>query len=372
MLHAFLTSNIARSALKKYKKMENENLRFYIQLRFKLGIDATRIHNDFKSTLGDKAPSYSFVTKWIHFFKEGRENLEDEQRIGRPITATVPTNIDAVRNFIEEDPYCTYDEIEAETSFNQYTIQTILHDHLHLRKITSRWVPHELSAKNRQDRVRMCKENLDKFESGAWRLCDVVTGDESWFYWRQIGRKQSNACWVATGESPRTVVRQGRFEPKTLVCIFFRESGVQHITYWDKGETVDNISYVNDCLKPLVKVINKQRPAYGCKNLKFHHDNARPHVHQNVVNYLKEQNFILMDHPPYSPDLAPCDFWLFDYIKQRLTDHTSEKSLISQITAIVDSISKEDLQKTFNKWIERMQLCVKNKGDYFEHLINKI
>ena len=108
MLHAFLTSNIARSALKKYKKMENENLRFYIQLRFKLGIDATRIHNDFKSTLGDKAPSYSFVTKWIRLFIEGRENLEVEHSIYSQLRRLSRRLLRWVRYFIEEDTYCTY------------------------------------------------------------------------------------------------------------------------------------------------------------------------------------------------------------------------------------------------------------------------
>ena len=75
-----------------------------------------------------------------------------------------------------------------------------------------------------------------------------------------------------------------------------------------------------------------------------------------------------MDHPPYSPDLAPSDFWLFDYIKQRLDDHTSAESLIRQITAIVRSIPKEEYLKTFQKWIERMELCIKYEG----HLINKL
>ena len=77
-----------------------------------------------------------------------------------------------------------------------------------------------------------------------------------------------------------------------------------------------------------------------------------------------------MDHPPYSPDLAPSDFWLFDYVKQRLDDHTSAESLVKQITKIVNDIAKEEWQKRFYKWIERMELCIKNKGDYFEHLIN--
>ena len=47
-----------------------------------------------------------------------------------------------------------------------------------------------------------------------------------------------------------------------------------------------------------------------------------------------------MNHPPYSPDLAPSDFWLFDYIKKRLTFNPDAKSLMKQITGIVNSIPK--------------------------------
>ena len=101
-----------------------------------------------------------------------------------------------------------------------------------------------------------------------------------------------------------------------MVCIFFRTSGVDLITYWDRGGCVDHKTYIDDCLKPLVRLIKTSRKTLGTKKLKFHHDNARPHVHQAVITYLKEQGFTLMGQPPYSPDLAPSDFWLFDYIKQ--------------------------------------------------------
>jgi histone-lysine N-methyltransferase SETMAR len=78
-----------------------------------------------------------------------------------------------------------------------------------------------------------------------------------------------------------------------------------------------------------------------------------------------------MDHPPYSPDLAPSDFWLFDYIKERLTSNSDAKSLMKQITGIVNSIPKEEYKKTlFQKGTERMELCIQNNGDYFEHLLN--
>ena len=75
------------------------------------------------------------------------------------------------------------------------------------------------------ERVRICQENLFKFEQGVWRLCDVVTGDESWFFHKQIGRKSSNAAWVARGDPPPPVVRRSRFAPRSLLCIFFKSTG---------------------------------------------------------------------------------------------------------------------------------------------------
>ena len=101
--------------------------------------------------------------------------------------------------------------------------------------------------------------------------------------------------------------------------------------------------------------------------LKFHQDNAKPHVAESVKTYLKQHGLTLIRHPPYSPDLAPSDFWLFDYIKMRLDDHNNADSLIDQITRICGDIPKSELKKTFQKWIERMKLCVLNKGDYFEY-----
>ena len=89
------------------------------------------------------------------------------------------------------------------------------------------------------------------------------------------------------------------------------------MSYLERSKSITHESYINDCLDPLIKELNKLRPTDGIKNIKLHHDNARPHVHQAVKSYLKEKKLHVMDHPPYSPDLAPCDFWLFDYIKRQ-------------------------------------------------------
>ena len=60
-----------------------------------------------------------------------------------------------------------------------------------------------------------------------------------------------------------------------------------------------------------------------------------------------------MPHPPYSPDLAPCDYWLNDYTKNRLTDQLDEKSLARALSKIVKNISEEEFKKILtNCWKE--------------------
>ena len=117
----------------------------------------------------------------------------------------------------------------------------------------------------------------------------------------------------------------------------------------DRGETVDSETYIRNCLELIITTLNNQRKITGARNIKIHHDNARPHVHSTVNNFIKEHGMILMKHPPYSPDLAPCDFWLFDYIKARLVDYNDVQSLSKAITEIVNSIPKDEWIKTFDK-----------------------
>ena len=132
----------------------------------------------------------------------------------------------------------------------------------------------------------------------------------------------------------------------------------------DREATSTFKSYIEDC-------INKQRLTLSNNILKFHQDNAIPHVAQSVITFLEMQELTIMHHPPYLPDLAPSDFWLFNYIKTRVTDHTSAQSLMNEITKICLSIPKEELKKTFDRWVERMEMCVKFGGDYFEHKSQK-
>lgn len=350
-------------------KMENEFKRYYIKIRVKLGIKPVDIHRELVSALGEDALSYDTVLRWANKFSAGREETKDDQRSGRPVTTYTNENIEKVRILVQQNPHITYDEIEEETSINRYSINEILHLALNLKKVTSRWVPHNLTDQNRQIRVEYCKENLAIYRDGPGRLCDILTEDESWFYHRKIGKKSSNACWIGEGETPKTVVRRNRFEPKTLFSIFFRTSGPVLVHAVPGGKTIDSNYYIENCLEPAFDAVSLKRKSVGTKSIKLLHDNAKPHCSQAVKNYLEHRSIKLIKHPPYSPDLAPCDYWLFDYIKCNLEDQIDEESLIKAVTKILSTIPASEYKKTFDKWIERLELCANNEGHYFEHKI---
>lgn len=76
--------------------MEKLEQRGVIKYLFKKRLTPKEIHDNMQTTLGESAPSYATVKKWVAKFKRGRENIEDDPRSGRPITSTTEENIGKV------------------------------------------------------------------------------------------------------------------------------------------------------------------------------------------------------------------------------------------------------------------------------------
>jgi histone-lysine N-methyltransferase SETMAR len=170
-------------------------------------------------------------------------------------------------------------------------------------------------------------------------------------------------------DPPPTIVRRNRFTPKILFCIFFKSTDPILIRCVEGGESVDNQYYIRNCLRSVIQEIKRQRPLSGTHTIKLLCDNETPHVHQNVSDYLQSEGVTIISHPPNSPDLSACDFWLSDLIKRNLSDQTDSESLHHGIAEFIYSLDKEEYKNIFDKWIERMKLCVNNEGHYFEHLL---
>ena len=69
-------------------------------------------------------------------------------------------------------------------------------------------------------------------------------------------------------------------------------------------------------------------------------------------------------HPPYSPDLAACDFWLFP--KLRGCNHETIEEMKEAVTKVIDTLTQEDFCGDFQKVLERYNEFIAAEGDYFE------
>ena len=68
-------------------------------------------------------------------------------------------------------------------------------------------------------------------------------------------------------------------------------------------------------------------------------------------------------YPPYSPDLAPCDFWLFPKLTGCRYETIGEMK--EAVTKVIDALTQEDFHGAFQKLLERYK-CLAAGGDYFE------
>ena len=76
----------------------------------------------------------------------------------------------------------------------------------------------------------------------------------------------------------------------------------------------------------------------------------------------------VIPHPPYSPDLMPCNFFLFPHMKCQMKG--KRFAYVSEVKKktlkVLNNISTEEFQKCFQQWEKRCYKCIKSKGEYFE------
>ena len=105
-------------------------IRSYIKIRSKLGEKPMKIHETLQTVYGDDAPRYPTVCKWAARFRVGRDSIDDDVRIGRPVATCSPRNITRVRDLVEEDARKTVKDIAALTGISHGSSHEILRHHL--------------------------------------------------------------------------------------------------------------------------------------------------------------------------------------------------------------------------------------------------
>ena len=93
-----------------------------------------------------------------------------------------------------------------------------------------------------------------------------------------------------------------------LIC-FFDSEGIVHTEFVPQGHTVNQF-YYREILERLRKRVVRVRPNVA-DNWMLHHDNTPCHTAISMIEFLAKKGIPVVPQPPYSPDLSPCDFFVF-------------------------------------------------------------
>ncbi|UYV82755.1 hypothetical protein LAZ67_22000747 [Cordylochernes scorpioides] len=237
-----------------------------------------------------------------------------------------------------------------------------------MRRVAANFVPKLLNCDQKQHRMNIANEMLDSVRDDPDLLQRVITGDEAWIYGYDVETKAQSSQWKLPHEPRPKKARQVRSNVKVLLTVFFDCRGVVHHEFLPQGRTV-NKEYYLQVMRNLREAIRQKRPDLRKnKNWLLHHDNPPAHTSLLVRDYLAKNNTLMMPQPPYSPDLAPCDFFLFSKLKRPMKGR--RYATLDEIkTASKEELKrflKNDFLKCFEDWKNRWHKCIIFHGDYFE------
>lgn len=298
--------------------MEKIEFRAVIKFLTKRGKSVQTILEEMSSVYGDSCPSKTMVYKWHTLFKQGRESLEDDPRPGRPIEVTTSEIIQKVEKLILEDARLKKKQLAEMVGVSDKTIFKILHDHLGMTKVSARWVPRMLTPPQKQQRVECSRAFLDLcMEDKDGVLARIVTGDETWVHHYEPESKQDSMQWHKKGTPPPKKFKVAQSAGKIMATVFWDSEGILLINYKDKGVSITG-NYYASILEQLKEAIKEKRRGKLTKGILLLHDNAPVHKCHVAMAALQKVGFEILPHPPYSPDLAPSDYYLFPNLKKEL------------------------------------------------------
>jgi len=167
-----------------------------------------------------------------------------------------------------------------------------------------------------------------------------------------LGQKKAHISWS---------------QVKTMLVCFFDHKGIVHYEFNAQGQTVNQQCYL-EVLTRLWESFQRKRPGLWPDKWILHHDNVPVHDALRFREFLAKKSTTKMDHPPYSPDLAPCDFWLFPELKNSLKGQrfADLSDIQRNVKKLLRGITENDFQDCLQQWHHRLTKCIASQGEYFE------
>ena len=199
-----------------------EEQRAAIRFLWSESVPGAEIHRRLSIQYRDSALPRRSVYKWIQKFTSGRTNVPHEEGAGRPSTSTTDEKIQQAREMVLANRRVAIDEIACSLQISHDFAYQIIHDELGFHKVCARWVPRELTAEHKHERVEICQRLLDRYKNeGEAFLSRIVTGDETWVHHYAPESKRQSMEWKHPGSPAKKKFKTQPSAGKVMLTIFW-------------------------------------------------------------------------------------------------------------------------------------------------------
>lgn len=319
-------------------------------------------------------PDGRTIRRWVLHFRETGSALK-RKSTGRPRTVRTPENVNAVRVSVQQSPRRSARRHAAALGISDRSVRRILHKSLEMYPYKMMLVQ-ELNERDFQTRTNACRDILQNIPRGAV----FMSSDEAHFHLSGSVNKQNFRFWSAT--NPQELHERPLHSPKVTVWCAISELGVWGPYFFEEDGltvTVNGDRYLdmlNNFLRPQLNNLNDNQR----ENLWFQQDGATSHTTRRALNLLQEMfpNKVVslrgdIGWPPRSPDLSPCDYFLWGYLKSRVFTHRPRtlEELRAAIRQEIAAIPQDMIRRVMTRFRENLQQCINNNGRHLRDIIFK-
>lgn len=337
--------------------------RGFIKIHVLGGATASEIHRLLQKNIGKTAYSLSRVKFWVKRFQGNQWDVREGRGGAHHFHPDRDQRIEAVKLALEDKRDWSEMELAEELDIPQFSIHRILTNDLIKR--LGIFVPHELTPENRQARIAASNNNLQLLKKHPRLLQQTLALDESWIFLRTPKDRTHSKYWLSKKESPPRLVVHNVQGPKRILILALDWNG---IAFWELLPTGNNVTadYYHDFLN---RNIDSWLSGKNYKRVMILHDNARPHKSNKIKEFFMNRGIMEWAHPPYSPDLSPCDYGCFAILKNNLrgTTFQSWEELEVALAREIEDGSTAGRYAAVQKLKERWAHMVEIEGEYLQN-----
>ena len=213
--------------------------RYALKFMQREGETASNAYARLMNVYGEQCMSRARVFLWFKRFRDGRRSTENDKRSGRPNRAVTNDTVAKVDELIRGDRRIGVRDIMGAVNIGANAANEIIHGRLGFRKVCARWVPHSLTADNKETRLSVCGDLFECYDTkGNDFLHCIVTGDETWLHQFEPESKRSSMQWRhITSPHPRKF-RITSSAKKVMATVFWDSSGILLVDFLPIGQTV--------------------------------------------------------------------------------------------------------------------------------------